>query len=202
MNEARVQEFPFRWVPVGLALGLVFWLCVLMFLGSRMGQKETDLTSVTTGEEARRKVESESTAIPASADNFYHWDQGFLSDHTTYWSFTCGSIGDCRLAALSVHSRPTLKEWTLPEYDFIRLGPAHFSKSPAPTQWDLDQIRTGVAALSIDYSKHVSELNYTAIDYDTLRVYRLRWYGSSLTTELDRIGYEPEQDDFEQDDFE
>ena len=192
MNETRARKSPFRWVPVGLALGLVFWLCVLMFSVLRNDQKAGDLTSIATGEEARRKVESESTAIPASASDFYHWDQGFLSDHTTYWSFTCDSIEDCRLAALSVHRRHALKEWTLPEYDFIRLGPAHFSKSSTAKEWDPGQIRTGVSALSINYARN-SELNYTAIDHDTLRVYRLRWYGSSLTTELDRIRYKPTQ---------
>ena len=101
------------------------------------------------------------------------------------------------MAALSVHRQPALKEWSPAEYDFIRLGPAYFSQSSStPKEWDLSQIRTGVAALSIDYARK-SELNYTAIDHDTLRVYRLRWYGSSLTTELDRIGYKPKQSDSE-----
>jgi hypothetical protein len=88
--------------------------------------------------------------------------------------------------------QPALKEWSPAEYDFIRLGPAYFSKSSTPNEWDLSQIRTGISALSVDYAQN-SELNYTAIDHDTLRVYRLRWYGSSLTAELDRIGYKPKQ---------
>lgn len=196
MNETKVRKSPLRWVPVGLALGIVFWLGVFVFSALSFKTSETDLISVATGEKARLKIESESTVIPASAGDFYHWDMGFLSDHTTYWSFTCESIGDCQLAALSVHRRPTLAEWALPEYDFIRQGPAHFSEESVPKEWDLSQIRKGVSALSINYASN-SELNYTAIDYDTLRVYRLRWYGSSLTAELDRIGYKPEQRDSE-----
>ena len=41
----------------------------------------------------------------------------------------------------------------------------------------------------IRYDERASELNYTAIDLDTLRFYRLSWFGDSLTEKLDEIGY-------------
>ena len=152
---------------------------------------------VTSGEEARENIEREGSSgeIPESASDFYHWDEGFLSDHTTYWSFTCASLEDCKLAAAPKHSSDELLDWEQPEYDFILKGPGYFGDKRGTDEWDTDkwdvtQIERGLFALDIRYDeKTVSELHYTAIDLDTLRFYRLRWYGHSLTEKLDEIGY-------------
>jgi CRISPR/Cas system CMR-associated protein Cmr5 small subunit len=178
-------------------------LLLLAFLASRW-ETTNDLTSVSTGQEALKKIESEHSGnIPKTATDFYYWDQGFLSDHTTYWSFTCKTISDCNRAASPVlssfHSGAVLtdasfREWKIPEFDFIRSGPEYFGKKYFSDKWDLSRIRHGTSAVKIHYDSRDSELQFSAIDYDSLRVYRLRWFGSSLTNELNEIDYNPEKE--------
>ena len=176
-------------VPIMLLFGLLF------LTGPAAGP---DWTSVDTGQEALGRIESERSGyVPELASDFYYWDQGFLSDHTTYWSFNCTSLAECKLAAAPVrssfHSGPVLtdaefREWTIPEYDFIVSGPGYFGKQHSSEKWDVSGIRHGTSAIRIDYNSPDSELQFSAIDFDALRVYRLRWYGSSLTSKLKDIG--------------
>ncbi len=154
---------------------------------------EDGFVFVTSGEEAREAVETEGSSgkIPASASGFYHWNEGFLSDHTTYWSFTCASLDDCKSAAVPQHSTDELRDWEQPEYGFILKGPAYFGDKHGTDKWDVTGIERGLFALDIRYDKErASELQYTAINCETLRFYRLHWYGDSLTKKLDKIGYE------------
>lgn len=181
-----------------LAVSLPMILLFVVIL--RTGPIEIfDGTSVDTGHAALERIESERSGhIPKLASDFYYWDQGFLSDHTTYWSFKCNTLTECRLAAAPVssnfHSGPVLTdddfcEWTTPEYDFVTLGPGYFGKQYSTDKWDISSILHGTSAIRIDFDSRNSELQFSAIDFDALRVYRLRWFGSSLTRKLKDIGY-------------
>lgn len=160
----------------------------VVFLG--WGSDGTDeWTSVATGQAARESIERERSGnISKSATDFYYWDEGFLSDHTTYWSFRCRSIQECRDAS---HSFDALQDWVQPSFPFIMQGPAYFGKKHETDRWSLESIQRGGFVLDLDYHKErYSLLQFTAIDYDTLRVYRMRWYGDSLTTVLNELGYD------------
>ena len=174
---------------------------LLIFLAWR-GDVTDDWTSVSTGHAALERIERERSGnIPKSASDFYFWDEGFLSDHTTYWSFKCETLSDCKLAAAPVrsffHSGPVLtdddfRDWTIPDYDFIVSGPGYFGGEHSSEKWDVSGIRHGTSAIRIYYDSRDSELQFSAIDYDALRVYRLRWYGGSLTSKLKECGYNQE----------
>ncbi len=180
-------------------------LCLLLLLAMVVGcgSREDDFVSVATGQDARDDIarEDRNGTIPASASDFYYWDEGFLSDHTTFWSFKCESMDDCKAAVAPPEDfraweqpRYDLVDWEQPTFDFILSGPAYFGDQHKTDKWDVRAITRGSFALYIHHGERVSELQYTAIDHDLLRVYRLRWFGDSLTTKLDEIGYKESKD--------
>ncbi len=181
-------------LAVSLPIMLLF---VLLILTGPVA--DPDWTSVVTGQSAIERIQSEKSGyVPNLASDVFYWDEGLLSDHTTYWSFTCATLSECKLAAWPVqssfHREPVLtaedfQEWSVPEFDFILKGPGHFGKQHSSEKWDVTRIRRGTSAIRIDYDSGDSELQFSAIDYDMLRVFRLRWYGSSLTHALDDVGY-------------
>lgn len=188
-----LRELP--WICViFIVLGVVsvpLTFVVLVLLFSEPDDLTFGRTSITSGDEARNDIArwNDEGEIPVGASDFYYWDEGWLSDHTTYWSFTCASVEDCKRAASPEHSSDDFAAWQLPQYSFIVKGPAYFGNKYHTDKWDLKQIQKGTSALYIRYNERASEMQYTAIDYDTLRVYRLRWFGDSLTTKLDNMGY-------------
>lgn len=159
---------------------------VVTYVGG-CGESDDGFTSTSVGETARERISQEGESVlPASASDFYYWDQGFLSDHTTFWSFRCPTEEECRAASHSIE----LKDWVTPSFVFIQKGPEYFGGQYKTEKWDLSTIKNGCFALDVDYQdERYSLLQFTAIDYETQRVYRMRWYGDSLTSALGKLGY-------------
>ncbi len=192
-----------------VALPLVFGV-LLLLLGQRGYIHDTPFLPesdrndcVHTGEDAKLRIldsaqcaarpGADKPVLPASASNFWVYEDGSFSGSRTYWTFNCGSDEECLKAVESLGGlrRSDLSPWQPSRYAVIMHGPAFYSTNAAPSKklranpWDVRGITNGLF-----YQKVIRDdgLLYYAIDFDRSRVYHLREFGGFSDDEYQPTG--------------
>jgi hypothetical protein len=151
---------------------------------------------VHTGEDARLRIlssadrvvpsEADAERVPASAGNFWLYEDGFVSGGCVYWTLTCRSPEECvkvveRLGGIR---RSDLASWRPSRYAVVMVGPLFYSRNVEPNKklranpWDLRAIKNG---LLYENSAGDSRLSFYAIDLDRCRVYHAKETGGFPT---------------------
>ncbi len=175
-----------------VALPMVFGLLLLLLSARGLIKSATDdpefdpNNNVHTGEDAKLRIldsaarrtrpGTDKPEVPASASNFWLYESGSFSGSSTYWTFDCGSQGDCLKAVENLGGlrRDELSPWQPSRYAVIMEGPAFYSRRADTSKklranpWDVRGIKDG---LLYELAVRDDNLYYYAIDLDRNRVY-------------------------------
>jgi hypothetical protein len=183
----RFFSLPYLILYPALVLPPLFGLLLLMAVlwltcGPRPDLPEFDPNEqVHTGEDARAKILP--SGVPASANNFWLYEDGTFNGSITYWVFRCGSREDCLKAVkyLGRVSSAELKPWQPSRYAVVMEGPDFYSRFSRSTKrirdnpWDVRTIEHGL--VYEDVVKDCRWMVYFAVDLDRNLVYYHRETG-------------------------
>jgi hypothetical protein len=158
-------------------------------------------TEVRTGEEARQKFlkrarrtarqETESGILPASANNFWFYEDGGFNRSLEFGVLDCGSRDDCLRAVkfLAGVGPAELRPWEPSRYAVVMEGPGFYSRKLSPSNqlrgspWGVPAIKNG---LVFEQTRDNTYMAYFAIDLDRNRIYLYEAVGGFPSAE-----YEP-----------